>query len=203
MSNWCSSHPWLTAMLKTIQTVVGFTTELKVSWKSTPGLWWNPLATKWALYLSTEPLEFLFIRKTHLHPTRLWCGDSETRSRVSFLTKALNSSDIDCLYLESFNTWITVVGSISSVVASWVRRFILQIGLLIFFLDLVTMVWAGGFDGSRVVIVVCWDAQGCIWGASAADDIMSGGVVVEIGICRGGGNQVAIVFDWFMDSYGF
>lgn len=56
------------AILSISLTVTGFMTGLKVSEKSTPGVWWKPLATRRALCLFREPSELCLTLKIHLHP---------------------------------------------------------------------------------------------------------------------------------------
>ena len=55
------------------------------------GCWWNPLATRRALYLSVEPSAFRLIRKTHLQPTRFLLGFGGTSFHVPFWMRAVNS----------------------------------------------------------------------------------------------------------------
>lgn len=55
-----------------------------------PYCWWNPLATKRALYRSTEPSAFCLIRKAHLQPTMFILGWGGTYIHVPFLRSAVN-----------------------------------------------------------------------------------------------------------------
>ena len=78
-----------TATINTTQMVTALTTRLNVSLKSISRVWWNPLATNLALYLSTLPLGLIFSLNTHLFPIILYCGkvqgakdDFESRHQI-------------------------------------------------------------------------------------------------------------------------
>ena len=64
-----------TTTINTTQIVATLTTKLKVSLKSIPSVFWNPLATNLALYLSTLPLGLISNLNTHLFPTILYYGE--------------------------------------------------------------------------------------------------------------------------------
>ena len=164
-------HPRMTARLRTILTVVGLTIRLKVSWKLTPGRCWNPLATKWALYLSMNPLGRHLVRKIYLQPTTFFVGLAGTSSQVLLQTRTSYSSNIAWRHLGSLSAWDMVVGSKSSLVWSWAVRLSFWIGLWMLCLDLVTMTrgengdsetgllvvggwWGEGWDGVEVEVVV-------------------------------------------------
>ena len=72
----------------------GLTTGLKTSPKSIPSFWWNPLATRRALYFWMLPLEFLLTWKTHLQPIALVLEGRGIRDQVWFLIRASKSSHI-------------------------------------------------------------------------------------------------------------
>ncbi|KAJ0568515.1 hypothetical protein HanIR_Chr06g0297071 [Helianthus annuus] len=62
-----------------------FTTGEKVSSKSIPSLWLNPLATSLALYLSTSPLDLYLTLKIHLQPIGFLPLGRSTIDQVLFL----------------------------------------------------------------------------------------------------------------------
>ena len=83
-----------TARDKIILILGGLITRLKVSSKSIPYCWWNPLATSLALYLLMLPSLLCFNLKTHLQPTTFCVGEGGTKTQVPCLVRASNSSSI-------------------------------------------------------------------------------------------------------------
>jgi hypothetical protein len=76
--SWCTSQHRESTR---VWTVVGFTTGLKVSSKSTSGLWVNPRRTQRALYLSREP-SAISLCLIHWSVTTLTPGGRGTSSHV-------------------------------------------------------------------------------------------------------------------------
>ena len=113
-SNWCGSQPLVTAKWRRIWIVIGLTTWLKVSEKSIPDHWWNPLVTSWALYRMTEPSGLRLVRKIHLRLIMFCMGLVGTRVQVEVQIKASNSSLIAWCQWGIFCTWEMVMGSMDS-----------------------------------------------------------------------------------------
>lgn len=67
-SNYLISNLFVNVILRMIWDVVGLTIGLNVWLKLRTKIWWNPLATRRALYLYTVPSGFSFILNTHLQP---------------------------------------------------------------------------------------------------------------------------------------
>ena len=87
-----------TAIESTIRIVVGLTIRLNVEWKSTPGHWVKPLATRRALYRSTKPSTFRLILNNHLQVTTFLFGSCGTNSHVWFCSRTSNSAFIAALH---------------------------------------------------------------------------------------------------------
>ena len=95
MSSWCECHPFMTTTVKVTQMVVGFTTNLNVSWKSMPRHLLKPLAINLALYHASDPLGFLLTQNIHLYPMMFcvgWGGISPSgvsQKYIKFFTHGL------------------------------------------------------------------------------------------------------------------
>lgn len=92
MSNWWICQPLVMEIYKTICSVNGLITRLKVLEKSISGLWWKPLATNRALYRCTKPSLLCLSLKTHLFQIIFKCGWDRTRVQVWFFRIAWNLS---------------------------------------------------------------------------------------------------------------
>lgn len=97
--------------MRIMRIVAGLTTGEKVSPKSFPCTWWNPLATSLALYLFKVPSGFCFTRKTHLQPMACLCGGSDVKDQVPFFTNASYSVVIASCHFGLARACLTVCGS--------------------------------------------------------------------------------------------
>lgn len=85
MPIFCISHLYVKAKVKITQIIAGLNIGEKVSWKSKPYYWWNPLATNIALYLLTLPWGLSLNLKTHFQPMVLLWGGRVVRVHIPFL----------------------------------------------------------------------------------------------------------------------
>lgn len=104
-------HPSDVAIKRTVRIVIGLITGLKVSTQSTPSCWLKPLATRRALYRSTEPSARCLRRYTHLQMITFWDESGGTISHVWFWRRACNSYIIASRHSGDFCAWENVVGS--------------------------------------------------------------------------------------------
>ena len=110
-------------------------------WKSRLGRCVNPLATKRALNLSTEPSGWYLTRKSHLQSTTFFEGSHGTNSHVRFRTNASNSFFIASRQCGTCWAFFLKVLGREEVVWTTVWN---CLGLRLLVLDRVIMLWAGG-----------------------------------------------------------
>ena len=115
-SSWNYFHPWDRARVRINRIVKGFITREKVSWKSKPWTWRNPLATNCSLNLLMEPSTFFFTLKTHLQPIACLLGGNGTMSQVLFFSKASYYCCIAIRQSKFAKACFTILGS------EWVRN---------------------------------------------------------------------------------
>jgi hypothetical protein len=96
---------------RTVRTVTGLTTGLKVSEKSARGRCVKPRSTQRALYRSREPSALNLCLNIHLPETTLAWDGQRTRSQVVLCTNTENSSSIAALQLGSARTARYVLGT--------------------------------------------------------------------------------------------
>lgn len=115
MSSYWIGQPWAIVRIRTVLTVLGFTTSENVLVKSNPSIWWKPLATNLAIYLLTVPYAFSLTLNIHLHlKDCLWAGGG-TKVHVLLLIRALyfacitadHSGITKACLLDVGSTWVS------------------------------------------------------------------------------------------------
>lgn len=155
-------------------TAAGFTTGLKVSWKSYPSFCRKPWATSFALYLSTLPSDFSLILNTHFDPIAWQPFGKSTKDQVLFFYNAWYSSFIADCQVGLDKASETVLGRV------WVRK---TLGLKIPFLALVVIEWDSVWGFAETEATKFW--QGCEFWREDGDCIGE-----DIGVGKRGGRKV-------------